>query len=200
MLTMESNLSVKLIGIVGWKNSGKTTLAEALVRNFVARGVRVATIKHAHHDFDTDKPGTDSYRHRAAGANQVIVASDHRWAHIKEVAGESPPKLEELVARLTPVDLVIVEGFKREAHPKIQVMRSHDTHQAMPPEVSNIIAIATDVELSAASKDSNVSKDSNSINDSNDQPATKILDLNAIEEIADYICDYLQLEQSRGQS
>lgn len=113
---------MKIIGIVGWKNNGKTTLIEGLVTHFAAMGLSVSTIKHAHHDFDIDHPGKDSYRHRQAGAEQVIVASKARWALVHELRGAEEPSLEELLAQLKPVDLVIVEGFKQHNHPKIDVV------------------------------------------------------------------------------
>ena len=102
---------MKVFGVTGWKNSGKTDLVVRLVEYFAVAGLRVATVKHAHHNFDTDKPGTDSYRHREAGAQQVLIASRNRWAHVHELAGEAEPTLDELLARLTETDLVIVEGY-----------------------------------------------------------------------------------------
>ena len=112
-----------VIGIVGWKNSGKTTLVVALVRLLTERGLKVATIKHAHHDFDIDHPGKDSWRHREAGASDVIVASGARWAQVHELRGAAEPELDELLPRLSAgTDIVIVEGFKRDPHDKIEVV------------------------------------------------------------------------------
>src|SRR3546814_9186396 len=115
---------MKVLGITGWSGSGKTTLLADLIPLLVAQGLRVSTIKHAHHDFDVDQPGKDSYRHRAAGASEVLISSARRFALMRELRGEPEPGLAELLARLTPVDLVLVEGFKREAHPKIEVSRA----------------------------------------------------------------------------
>lgn len=113
---------MQVFGITGWKNSGKTTLVERVVRELVRHGLKVATIKHAHHDFDIDQPGKDSHRHRLAGAGEVIVASAKRWALIHELRDAPEPDLAALLAKLSPCDLVIVEGFKREAHPKLEVI------------------------------------------------------------------------------
>src|SRR5579863_4395000 len=101
-----------VFGLAGWSGSGKTTLLEKLIPALAARGLRVATLKHAHHDFDTDQPGKDSWRHRRAGASEVMVSSSRRWALVHELRGEPEPPLEDLLARLSPADLVIVEGFK----------------------------------------------------------------------------------------
>lgn len=111
---------MKLFGVTGWKNTGKTHLMERLVAEFCARGLAVSTIKHAHHATDIDQPGRDSYRHRAAGAREVILASGQRWALMHELRGAPEPDLEVLIAHLVPVDLVLVEGYKAGAHPKIE--------------------------------------------------------------------------------
>jgi molybdopterin-guanine dinucleotide biosynthesis protein B len=116
-------MSAPVFGITGWKNSGKTTLTERLVAEFTRRGFRVSTVKHAHHDFDIDREGADSYRHRRAGAAEVAIVSGKRWALMHELRGEDEPKLEEILARLAPCDLVLVEGYKREGHPKIETRR-----------------------------------------------------------------------------
>ena len=113
----------RVFGITGWKNSGKTTLTERLVAAFTRRGLRVSTVKHAHHDFDIDREGADSHRHRLAGAMEVAVVSGRRWALMHELRGEDEPKLDEILARLAPCDLVLVEGYKRENHPKIETRR-----------------------------------------------------------------------------
>lgn len=130
-----------VFGITGWKNAGKTTLAERLVAEFVRRGWRVATVKHAHHAADIDKPGTDSFRHRAAGATEVVLVTGARYAIMRE-QGET--KLAEVLARLAPADLVLVEGFKRDAHPKIEVRGAEAEPMAMREH--NIVAIATDAQ------------------------------------------------------
>lgn len=117
-------MSNPVFGITGWKNSGKTTLTERLVASFVRRGLRVSTVKHAHHDFDIDQPGTDSHRHRLAGASEVAIVSARRYAIMHELRDETEPDLAAILARLSPCDLVLVEGYKREAHPKIEVRRT----------------------------------------------------------------------------
>jgi len=111
---------MQIYGITGWKNSGKTTLTERLVQEISSRGITVSTIKHAHHSVDVDQPGKDSFRHRAAGAGEVILASAFRWALMHELKGEVEPTVEELLAKLSPVDLVLIEGFKRNDHAKIE--------------------------------------------------------------------------------
>jgi molybdopterin-guanine dinucleotide biosynthesis adapter protein len=136
----------RVIGITGWKNSGKTTLVEKLVTLFVAQGLRVATIKHAHHTFDIDHEGTDSYRHRKAGAHEVAIVSSNRWALMHELEGEKEPPLQEVLSRLSPCDLVIVEGYKREGHDKIEVRRN-DPAEALSPGDESIIAIASDTAI-----------------------------------------------------
>lgn len=110
----------RVYGVVGWKNMGKTTLVERLVATFAARGFTVSTIKHAHHQVDVDHVGKDSWRHRAAGAGEVLVASSSRWALMHELRGATPPSLAELLAKLSPCDLVLVEGYKRDGHAKVE--------------------------------------------------------------------------------
>lgn len=129
----------RVFGITGWKNAGKTTLAERLVAEFVRRGWRIATIKHAHHDVDIDQPGTDSWRHRAAGATEVALVGGLRYAIMRETP---EPTLEEVLGRLAPCDLVIIEGFKREPHLKIEVRADHA--RPMAPADAKIVAIAAD--------------------------------------------------------
>ncbi len=114
---------MRIFGLAGWSGSGKTTLMTALIPEFVARGITVSTIKHAHHAFDVDQPGKDSWRHRQAGASEVMVVSERRWALMHELRGAPEPGLDELVPRMTPVDLLLVEGFKHHPHPKIEVYR-----------------------------------------------------------------------------
>lgn len=136
-----------VFGITGWKNSGKTTLTEKLVAELVRRGWKVSTVKHAHHDFDIDKPGADSFRHRQAGATEVAIVSGKRWALMHELRGEEEPPLEAILSRLAPCDLVLVEGYKREAHRKIETRRL-DAKDRTPLSASdpNIVAVATDFE------------------------------------------------------
>ena len=135
---------MKLWGIAGWKNSGKTGLMERLVAEFTARGLRVSTIKHAHHSFDVDHPGKDSYRHRAAGAAQVMLSSANRWALMTELQGAPEPDLDELLAQMATVDLVLVEGFKRAGHPKIEAHRAATGQGLLAPGDATIRAIASD--------------------------------------------------------
>src|SRR3546814_7799767 len=114
---------MNIVGLAGWSGSGKTTLLVRLLPELTARGIYVSTIKHAHHDFDIDRPGKDSFRHREAGATEVMVASGYRWALMREHRGGPEPTLPELLARMAPVDLMIVEGFKWDPHPKLEVHR-----------------------------------------------------------------------------
>jgi molybdopterin-guanine dinucleotide biosynthesis protein B len=134
-----------VFGVTGWKNSGKTTLVEALVRELTRRGRRVATVKHAHHDFDIDREGTDSFRHRKAGAGEVAIVSDRRWALMHELGSEEEPALEAMLERLSPADIVLVEGYKRDAHRKIEARRraAKDTRPLTAGD-PNIVAVAAD--------------------------------------------------------
>ena len=132
----------KVIGVAGFKNAGKTTLVEKLVRELTRRGHRIATVKHAHHSFDIDHEGRDSFRHRKAGAGEVVVVSRHRWAIIHELHDEAEPPLEEMLAKLAPCDLVIVEGYKRDSHYKIEVRNIGLDHPRLAGEDLTIIAIA----------------------------------------------------------
>lgn len=134
----------KIFGIVGWKDTGKTGLVVRLVQYFGERGVAVSTIKHAHHDFDVDQPGRDSYRHRAAGAREVLVASARRYALMHEVRDGPEPRLRDLVARLAPVPLVLVEGYKSEPHPKIEVWRKGTPAPPIAVQDPSVVAVATD--------------------------------------------------------
>ncbi len=140
----------RVFGITGWKNSGKTTLTERLVAELSRRGWRVSTVKHAHHDFDIDTPGTDSYRHRRAGAGEVAIVSRRRWALMHELRGDEEPPLAEILARLGPCDLVLVEGYKREHHLKIEARR-RDVGEAalLADDDPAIVAIAADHPVTA---------------------------------------------------
>jgi molybdopterin-guanine dinucleotide biosynthesis protein B len=135
---------VNIIGIVGWKNCGKTTLASAVIRELSSRGLTVNSIKHAHHGVDVDQPGTDSYQHRDAGAREVILAGGRRFAIMHELRGADEPTLDELLARLGPCDWVVVEGFKTHSHPKIEVHREECTRAPLYPGDASIIAVAAD--------------------------------------------------------
>jgi molybdopterin-guanine dinucleotide biosynthesis adapter protein len=135
----------KVLGIAGWKDSGKTTLTERLIGELTRRGLRVCAVKHAHHSFTVDHPGTDSARHRAAGAREIAVVSEVRVAHIRELLGGPEPDLDETIARFGPCDLVLVEGYKRVAIPKIEVRRlGSRSREPLAPGDPNVIAIAAD--------------------------------------------------------
>jgi molybdopterin-guanine dinucleotide biosynthesis adapter protein len=135
---------MRIFGLAGWSGSGKTTLMTALIPEFVTRGVTVSTIKHAHHAFDIDQPGKDSWRHRAAGAREVMVASERRWALMHELRDAPEPSLDELVQQMSPVDLLLVEGFKRHSHLKIEVFRPSLGKPLLYPSDPFIVAIAAD--------------------------------------------------------
>jgi molybdopterin-guanine dinucleotide biosynthesis adapter protein len=140
-----------LIGIAGWKNSGKTTLVTSLVSEFCSRGLDVATIKHAHHAFQIDDGATDSARHRRAGAGQVAIVSDARWAVVRELRNAPEPSLEEIIAQLAPCDLIIIEGYKRAPMPKIEVRRAAAIDQRpLSDSDPHVIAIAADHAVTAA--------------------------------------------------
>ena len=140
-------MSMRVIGLAGWSGSGKTTLISKVIPVLVGRGLKVATIKHAHHAFDIDRPGKDSWLHREAGAEEVLVSSGRRWALMHELRGAEEPKLPELLAKLSRVDLVIVEGFKREPHRKIEVHRAANGKPVLYPDDAGIVGIATDTRL-----------------------------------------------------
>jgi len=138
------SLSMRVIGLAGWSGAGKTTLLTRLIPEFNRRGVRVSTIKHAHHAFDLDTPGKDSWAHRQAGASEVLISSAKRWALLHELRDEPEAALPELLARLSPVDLVIVEGFKRDPHAKLEIYRAANGKPPLHPDDPSIVAIASD--------------------------------------------------------
>jgi molybdopterin-guanine dinucleotide biosynthesis protein B len=138
---------MRLIGFAGWSGSGKTTLVTAVLPILIGRGWRVSTIKHAHHGFDLDQPGKDSAKHRAAGATEVLISSSNRWAMMHELRGAAEPDLPELLRHLSPVDLVIVEGFKLSPYPKIEIHRPSVGKPPLYPADPHIIALATDAPL-----------------------------------------------------
>lgn len=168
---------MKVMGISGWSGSGKTTLVTRLLPLLVARGFRVSTLKHAHHDFDVDTPGKDSYEHRAAGASEVLVASAKRWALMHEHRDEAgpEPRLDELLVRLGEVDLVLVEGFKHEGHDKIEVCREGTRRGPLYPGDRSVVAVASDRPLPDAGR--------------------PVLDLDDTEAIADFICRHCGLAE-----
>lgn len=161
-----------VFGVSGYSGSGKTTLIEQLIPRFVEAGLKVALIKHAHHDFDIDKPGKDSYRHREAGAVEVLITSDRRWALMHELRGEPEPGLEQQLRRLSPCDLVLVEGYKRAAIPKLEIYRSALGQPLLHPEDANVVAVAADGPL---------------------ETPLPVLDLNQPARIAEFIIRYLNL-------
>jgi len=138
---------MRIFGLAGWSGAGKTTLLTALIPELVGRGLTVSTIKHAHHEFDIDKPGKDSWLHRQAGATEVLVASSRRFALMHELRDAAEPSLDELVARMAPVDLLLVEGFKAHAHAKLEVYRGSVGKPFLYPDDPHIVAIAADTAL-----------------------------------------------------
>ncbi|MEM7422871.1 MAG: molybdopterin-guanine dinucleotide biosynthesis protein B [Pseudomonadota bacterium] len=168
---------MKVYGVVGWKNAGKTTLVERLVAEITGRGLTVSTVKHTHHGVDVDKPGKDSHRHRAAGAHQVILASSARWALMTEHRGAPETPLTSLLTHLAPVDLVIVEGYKRDDHPKIEAWRAETGQPLIALDDPTVRAVA-----------------------SNDAPATDkpVIGLDDIAPIADFILADLDLGPVRA--
>ena len=161
------NCSMRIIGLAGWSGSGKTTLVTKLIPRLLARGLRVSTLKHAHHGFDLDQPGKDSFMHRTAGATEVIISSAKRWAILHELREEPEWDLSALVAKMSPVDLVLVEGFKRDAFPKLEIHRAANGKPLLHPDDPHIVAVACDSAV----------------------PDTKVpvVDLNDIEAIADLL-------------
>jgi molybdopterin-guanine dinucleotide biosynthesis protein B len=138
---------LKLYGIVGWKNAGKTGLMERLVAEITGRGLSVSTVKHAHHTFDIDQPGKDSHRHRQAGATEVLLASTHRWALMHENRGAPEPALATLLELMAPVDLVLVEGYKRDGHPKVEAFRAVTGNPLIARDDPTVRAVASDIDL-----------------------------------------------------
>ena len=135
---------MKLFGVAGWSGSGKTTLLVRLIPELVGRGLRVSTIKHAHHAFDVDQPGKDSFRHREAGATEVLIGSANRWALMHELRGDPELTLAEMIARMSPVDLLIIEGFKHGPHPKLEVWRESVGKPLLQPNDPTIRAVVSD--------------------------------------------------------
>ena len=140
---------MRILGLAGWSGVGKTTLLTQLIPHLRAGGISVSTIKHAHHAFDIDQPGKDSYRHREAGAGEVLIASSRRWALMHELRNEAEPSLADLLGHLSPVDLVLVEGFRRHPHPKLEVHRPSLGKPLLCLEDRHIVAVATDAPLAA---------------------------------------------------
>ncbi len=139
--------NARVLGLAGWSGAGKTTLLMKLIPLLTQRGLNVATIKHAHHAFDVDQPGKDSYEHRRAGASEVIVSSARRWAQMHEIGDGSEATLAELLSKVSPCDIILVEGFKREQHPKLEVFRAAVGKPALHPQDPRIVAVASDSPL-----------------------------------------------------
>jgi len=167
---------MKIFGFAGYSGSGKTTLIEKLIPLFVQRGLRVSLIKHAHHTFDVDQPGKDSFRHRHAGCTEVLVTSSRRWALMHELRGAAEPTLKEQMERLSLCDLLLVEGFKHEPIPKLEVYRAEVGEAMIHPHDKNIVAIASDAKV-----DSQLPQ----------------LDLNTPEAIAAFVLKHVGLERGR---
>ena len=138
---------MRIYGVTGWKNAGKTGLMERLVNEITGRGFSVSTVKHAHHAFDVDQPGRDSHRHRVAGATEVLLASRNRFALMHELRDEDEPALATLLDKLAPVDLVLIEGYKRDRHPKVEAFRADAGHDLIAPGDTSIRAVASDTPL-----------------------------------------------------
>jgi len=170
----------KVFGVTGWKNSGKTSLVVNLITNLSARGLRVSTLKHAHHHFDIDKPGTDSHKHREAGAREVLIASGNRWALMHEIIEEQEATMDDLLNQMTDVDLVIIEGYKLGDHPKLQVIREANNTDALPESSSNLVALVSDADLNAADYGCE----------------GPVFDLNDVESVANFIVDYCDLQSA----
>lgn len=168
---------MKIFGVAGWSGSGKTTLVVALLPELIARGLTVSTMKHAHHGFDIDTPGKDSYEHRRAGATEVMVASGQRWALMHELPDTPEPAMEELVTRMTPVDLLIVEGYKTHKHDKLEVHRPVNGKPLLCRDDERVVAVASDVPLEGL--------------------PVPLLDLNDVKAVADFIVGHCGLKTGR---
>ncbi|MFT6105353.1 MAG: molybdopterin-guanine dinucleotide biosynthesis protein MobB [Paracoccaceae bacterium] len=138
---------MRVFGVTGWKNAGKTGLMERLVTEITGRGITVSTLKHAHHTFDVDHPGKDSHRHRTAGATEVLLSSGKRWALMHELRDTDEPPLTELLTKLAPVDLILIEGYKTGTHPKIEAWRAETKNPLIAPGDPTILAVASDEPL-----------------------------------------------------
>ena len=167
---------MKVLGVTGWSGAGKTTLLTLLIPELTARGLRVSTIKHAHHAFDVDKPGKDSFRHREAGATEVLISAGVRWALMHENRDEGEPKLEELLERMSPVDLVLVEGYKAEGHLKLEVHRQGLGKPLLCREDKSFIALAANYRPDGADL------------------GIPLLDLDDIGAVADFVINFCRSE------
>lgn len=169
---------MQIFGLAGWSGSGKTTLVRALIPALVARGLTVSTVKHAHHSFDVDQPGKDSYEHRQAGATEVLISSANRWALMHELRGAPEPAVADLTRHMSPVDLLLIEGFKRERHDKLEVHRPGLGKPLLAPDDPQIVAVASDEPLAGL--------------------AVPRLDLNDVPAITDFIIAHCRLTGGRS--
>jgi len=166
-----------IIGFIGWSGTGKTTLLSNLVPNLIGRGLSVSTMKHTHHDFDMDQPSKDSYRHREAGAREVLVTSQKRWALLHELRNEPESEMESLIAKMAPVDILLIEGFKAHDYPKIEVHRPSRRKDLLCLTDDSVVALATDDMADARTKGVKL----------------PLIDLNDVKAMAEYIVSYLGL-------
>lgn len=166
---------MKIFGLIGWSGSGKTTLLVSLLPELVGRGITVSTVKHTHHNVDVDKPGKDSYRHRNAGATEVVLLSSSGWTVMHPLRGAPEPTTQELMSRLTPVDLLLVEGFKKHPHDKLEVHRPALAKPLLCRDDPTVVAVASDTPV--------------------EEPGLAALDLNDVAAIADFIIDHCRLRR-----
>lgn len=174
MSTQSSSGPKHIIGMIGWSGSGKTTLLSELIPALGTRGYSVSTMKHTHHDFDMDQPGKDSYRHREAGAREVLLTSKKRWALLHELRDEPEVEMDGLIAKMAPVDILLIEGFKSHRYPKIEVNRPSRGKKLLCKTDDSVVALATDEEV--------------------DDVDVPLIDLNNVEAVADFIVSYLKIE------
>lgn len=166
---------MKVLGMTGWSGAGKTTLLTKLIPELVRRGISVSTMKHAHHGFDVDTPGKDSYEHRDAGATEVLVGSTKRWALMHEIRGAAEPTAAQLIEHMTPVDLILIEGFKREAHDKVEIYRESNGKPLLSTGDSTFVAVFSDQAVP--------------------QTSLPVVDLNDTAAIADFIMRHCGFER-----
>ena len=168
---------MKTFGMIGWSGSGKTTLIIQLIPELIRRGYSISSMKHTHHNFDIDKPGKDSYEHRVAGAKQVLITGSKRWALLNENRDQEESSIDDLLAKMDPVDLVLIEGFKKHPHSKMEVYRPSVERPLLALEDKSVVAIATDEEV--------------------DGGGLPIIDLNSVASVADFIVEFCDLEKRR---
>ena len=167
---------MKIFGFAGWSGSGKTTLVKAVIPALIAQGLKVSTIKHTHHNFDIDKPGKDSFEHRVAGAHEVVITGAARWALLHENRGEPEPGIETMLARMSEVDLVLIEGFKSYSHPKMEVFRPEVGKPMICADDTSIVAVASTISLDVTIPQ---------------------IDLDDIEAVADFVINFCELPAER---